>query len=207
MSLRPGENNPGRTYKWYNGTAIYEFGYGMHYTNFTASPSGSLSSSNFSIAQLTSNCSETYKDRCPFQSFRFDITNTGSRASDYSALGFLAGQFGPQPYPKKSLVKYQRLFGITPGSTQTATLDLTLGSLARVDEKGNTVLYPGDYSLMVDTQPLTYVNFTLSGSPYTLDNWPQPPTAGHQESEYFVGGFGTEPVEQSLQSPNSRQGS
>lgn len=198
MSLRPGENNPGRTYKWYNGTAVFEFGYGMHYTNFSAT-APTMSNCNFTISNLMANCTEQYKDRCAFTTLDFEVKNTGSVDSDYVALGFLTGSFGPQPYPKKSLVKYTRLHGVSAGSSQAASLALTLGSLARVDDMGNTVLYPGDYSLMLDTQPLAYVNFTLSGSPAVLDQWPQRPAATHQTSNYFVGGFGTEPLEDPME--------
>ena len=36
MSLRPGPNNPGRTYRWYN-DAVLPYAFGMHYTTFDAS--------------------------------------------------------------------------------------------------------------------------------------------------------------------------
>ncbi|THX06302.1 1,4-beta-D-xylosidase [Aureobasidium pullulans] len=195
MTLRPNETtgSPGRTYKWYNGTAVFEFGYGMHYTNFTADVNP-MAASSYDISALTSNCNETYKDKCAFESVSVNVHNTGSVSSDYVTLGFLAGQFGPSPYPKKSLVSYQRLHSIAGGASATATLDLTLGSLARVDDVGNTVLYPGDYALMIDTMPeKTMVNFTLTGSPVTLDLWPQPPSGGPTipPSDYFYGGYGS----------------
>jgi beta-D-xylosidase 4 len=205
MALRPGTNNPGRTYKWYNGTAIYEFGYGMHYTNFSANITSGLQQS-YAISDLVSSCqnsSETYLYRCPFTSVGIDVTNTGNTSSDYVTLGFLAGSFGPAPQPKKSLVSYQRLFSIASSSAATATLNLTLGSLARVDEQGNKVLYPGNYSLLIDTQPLASYNFTLTGSQTgaILEHWPQPPAnrtaKGIEGYEgYFVGGYGSdqEPV-------------
>jgi beta-D-xylosidase 4 len=68
---------------------------------------------------------------------------------------------------------------------------MTLGSLGRVDETGSRWLYPGDYSLMVDTQPLATANFTLTGSATCLDDWPQPPAPQRQDSDYFVGGYGS----------------
>ncbi|OMP00445.1 hypothetical protein COLO4_12684 [Corchorus olitorius] len=34
MSLRPVENYPGRTYKFFNGSTVYPFGYGLSYTSF-----------------------------------------------------------------------------------------------------------------------------------------------------------------------------
>ncbi|TKX24280.1 putative exo-1,4-beta-xylosidase bxlB [Elsinoe australis] len=123
-----------------------------------------------------------------------NVSNDGDVASDYVTLGFIAGEFGPAPCPRKSLVNYQRLFGIQPGSSQTARLNLTLASLARVDDRGNLVLYPGDYSLLIDTQPLATVNFTLTGDETTIDNWPQPPAARSLASDYFVPGYGSEVV-------------
>ncbi|KAK4545522.1 hypothetical protein LTR36_002872 [Oleoguttula mirabilis] len=200
MSLRPNatSGSPGRTYQWYTGDAVFEYGYGLHYTNFSAeiggsSPSsyGSSSNTSYSISDLMSGCKEKYLDRCAFQTFSVDVKNTGSVASDYVTLGFLAGQHGPSPYPIKRLVAYQRLHNIAAGQQQQAALNVTLGSLARVDDYGNTVLYPGDYALMIDTQPLSFVNFTLTGDEVMLDKWPQPPTPRFQETDYFVGGYGS----------------
>ena len=34
MSLRPVDNYPGRTYKFFNGSTVYPFGYGLSYTKF-----------------------------------------------------------------------------------------------------------------------------------------------------------------------------
>lgn len=87
---------------------------------------------------------------------------------------FITGQYGPQPYPIKQLVAYERLFNVTGGSSQTASLNITLGSLARRDEQGNAVLYPGDYALLVDVPTQATYNFTLTGSQTTIDHWPQP---------------------------------
>lgn len=193
MTLRPNETtgSPGRTYMWYTGKPVYPFGYGIHYTNFSVAVSNSTSSSSYSISSLMSSCTESYKDRCTFKTFDVDVKNIGSVTSDYVTLGFLAGTHGPAPYPQKRLVAYQRLHNVTCGGMQTASLNLTLGSLARVDDMGNKVLYPGDYALLIDTQPLAMVNFTLTGDSVMLDEWPQPPAARSQTSDYFVGGYGS----------------
>ncbi|KAJ4400986.1 hypothetical protein N0V91_008240 [Didymella pomorum] len=198
MGLRPSENNPGRTYKWYNDTPVFEFGFGMHYTNFSAEIAPMNQS--YSISELVSRCpniNSTNLASCAHVSVPVKITNTGDIASDYVTLGFLAGNFGPVPQPKKSLVSYQRLFNIAPGASSTAMLNLTLASLVRADEMGNKVLYPGDYSLQIDNGPLTMGNFTLTGDQMTLENWPQPPanrtSAGVSGVEgYFVAGYGSE---------------
>ncbi|KAF2100043.1 putative xylan 1,4-beta-Xylosidase [Rhizodiscina lignyota] len=203
MSLRPGPNNPGRTYRWYTGKPIAEFGFGLHYTNFSVSiPSKAIHGSSFDIAQLMRSCnghhgygssSVKYKDQCPFAQIPVHVKNIGdSVTSDYVTLGFLAGSFGPRPYPKKTLVSYQRLHDIAPGDTATATLNITLGSLSRVAENGDRVLYPGEYEMLIDVQPMAKLAFRLTGELVTLDKWPQPPKAKNQTSDgYFVGGWGS----------------
>ena len=156
---------------------MFEFGYGLHYTNFTASlPTGNPT---YSISSLLSgNSTATYKDLIPFKSIPVIVANTGLVSSDYVVLGFLSGSFGPTPYPLRSLVAYTRLHNITAGCSQTGNLNLTLGSLARADDSGDMVLYPGDYSLVIDTDAKAVWNFTLSGSAATLDAWPEPPAFG-----------------------------
>jgi beta-D-xylosidase 4 len=198
MAMRPGKNNPGRTYKWYNGSVVYEFGHGLHYTNFSADIASDIRES-YAISDLVSGCNNTgpFLERCPFTSMDVRVSNDGHTSSDYVTLGYITGTFGPAPHPKKSLVSYQRLFNIAGGDSDTATLNLTLASLARVDEMGNKVLYPGDYSLLIDNTPLTSVNFTLTGDEAMLDEWPQPPASRTRKGvsgfeEYFVGGYGSE---------------
>ena len=197
MTLRPNSTtgSPGRTYQWYNTKPVFEYGYGLHYTTFAASIQGGNStgsnSGSYSISDLMSDCNEKYMDKCAFGPISVDIQNSGSTTSDYVALGFLTGSHGPEPFPIKRLVSYTRVHNITAGSTSTAKLGMTLGSLARVDERGNTVLYPGDYALMIDTQPLAMMNFTLTGDAVVLDEWPRPPAPQQQTSNYFVGGYGS----------------
>ncbi|KAK6072998.1 glycoside hydrolase family 3 protein [Seiridium cupressi] len=129
MGLRPDETsgNPGRTYQWY-GDATVPFGYGLHYTSFGLSLDGDGESS-WEISDLLDGCEENYKDLCSFQSVAVTVKNTGAVTSDFTTLGFIAGEYGPSPYPIKQLVAYQRSFGVAAGLTTTAYLNLTLGSL------------------------------------------------------------------------------
>lgn len=200
MALRPDTDIgfPGRTYRWYNGAAVFEFGFGLHYTSFSANISLPSTENSFDISTLTSNCTEEYMDLCHFASVPVSITNTGKVTSDYSALLFLKGNFGPAPYPLKTLVSYGRVHNISSSATVETTLNLTLGSLSRVDETGNRVLYPGSYSLLLDVEPgLASLNFTLTGDAATLDEWPALPAdrTGTGPAEvsggYFVGGYGS----------------
>ncbi|KAF1989469.1 glycoside hydrolase family 3 protein [Aulographum hederae CBS 113979] len=205
MSLRPGPNNPGRTYMWYTGTPIFEFGFGLHYTNFTASiesaTTNTTMTANTTTTDLIATCKALnppppYLDRCPFTTLPITITNTGTVTSDYSTLAFLSGSFGPSPRPNKSLVAYQRLHDIAPGESKIAMLNLTLASLSRVDESGNRVLYPGEYRVRIDVgEGVAEWGFTLGGEEVVLDEWPQPPAReGGGETplgDYFLGDFGS----------------
>jgi beta-D-xylosidase 4 len=174
MALRPSSSYPGRTYRWYK-DAVFSFGHGLHYATFDVSVQAFPTT--FSIADIMASCSgdALYIDLCPFPSVSVSITNTGPRASDYVALGFLAGDFGPAPMPIKTLATYKRAFDIQPGETQTLALDWKVESLARVDQSGNRVLYPGTYTLLLDQPTLANLTFTLTGEEMILDKWPQPP--------------------------------
>lgn len=196
MSLRPNATtgNPGRTYMWYN-QSVVDFGFGLHYTNFATSVESSSSSDNssssFAISDLTKDCHEKYPDLCPFRTVPITVRtvpitvrNTGNVTSDFVTLGFMAGAHGPEPRPIKKLVAYERLFAVTGGASATAHLNLTLGSLGRHSEAGDLVVYPGEYSLLVDVPTQAMWNFTLTGDELTLEQWPQGPQQRAYQNVY-----------------------
>ena len=175
MTLRPSEGNPGRTYKWYD-DHVQPFGFGLHYTTFEASfGSESALEKTYEISDLLGDCTSKYLDLCPFDDIHISVKNTGEVASDFVALLFLAGEHGPAPYPLKDLVGYTRVKGLEPGDTRDVVVGLRLGELARVDEKGNTVLYPGTYEVLLDVPTQATATFELVGEAETLIEFPQPP--------------------------------
>ncbi|KAI0319841.1 beta-xylosidase [Amylostereum chailletii] len=177
MNLRPSNSSPGRTYKWYTGTPVFEFGSGLHYTTFELSwTKDRTPPPSFDIQRLTraANASSVaHVDLAPFFTFSVDVKNAGKVQSDYVALLFANTTAGPQPAPLKELVGYGRVKGVEPGKTATAKLEVTLGSIARVDEKGNRVLYPGKYSVWVDTTGEILREFELTGSSEQISGFPQ----------------------------------
>ena len=174
MSLRPGSGNPGRTYKWYSQTPVIEFGTGLHYTDFDLRWTAGTGKTSFNIQELIGASSTDWDvlEKKQFTTFHVSVTNTGHTASDYVALLFLKTTAGPTPAPIKSLVSYTRVHAISARSSRTALLPVTLGSLARVDENGNTNIYPGEYSLELDVPNRLTFNFTLTGNTATLEEWP-----------------------------------
>ncbi|KAF8165129.1 beta-xylosidase [Crassisporium funariophilum] len=175
MTLRPSSTNPGRTYKWYQDSAVFEFGHGLHFTTFSLgwqkTPAAKYQIKDFKINPHAKNL-----DLNVFDTFSVAVKNTGKVTSDYVALLFLSGTGGPAPQPKKELVSYSRLHSVKAGGQATASLKVTLGSIARADTQGNLWVYSGSYTLTVDTgtgvKPLTH-SFDLVGNSVQISNWPQ----------------------------------
>ncbi|KAK4240451.1 putative exo-1,4-beta-xylosidase bxlB [Achaetomium macrosporum] len=189
MTLRPSSSSsgsPGRTYRWYPTNAtVLPFGFGLHYTSFRAQ-FGEFATLDFpNTSSLLSGCADMpYRDLCPFppqMPLSVWVSNQGNVTSDYVALVFVAGEFGPRPYPAKTLVGYTRLRGIRPGETVAGIVEVKVGDLARVDEQGNRVLYPGRYRLVLDVDHSgagsDEVEFGVGGGEeevVVLDEFPQP---------------------------------
>ena len=172
MSLRPSSTSPGRTYRWY-GSAVQPFGFGLHYTTFE--PSFAAEKLEYDIQDILSKCSAQFPDTCVAPPLDVVVSNKGNRTSPYVALAFIKGEAGPKPYPRKTLVSYARVRDVKGGEKRAVKLPLTLGSLARVDAMGNTVLYPGEYTVLLDEPTKAEVKLTLKGKETVLDKWPQPP--------------------------------
>ncbi|KAI8628969.1 glycoside hydrolase family 3 protein [Xylariaceae sp. FL1651] len=175
MSLRPSSANPGRTYKWYNKPVI-PFGFGLHYTIFEAAfKKDDVAKKQYAIDDIVNNCKLRYLDLCEFDPVTVSIKNTGNVTSDFVALAFLSGEYGPEPYPIKELAAYTRIKDIKAGTKIETNLVMKLGELARVNENGNTVLYPGKYNVLLDVPTQDQITFELTGEPKVLINFPQPP--------------------------------
>jgi beta-D-xylosidase 4 len=172
MNLRPGGSNPGRTYRWFS-SPVQPFGYGLHYTSFKVSLGTYIPS--IPIQSLLASCKNKFPDTCALPSLPVEIENMGNRTSDFVALAFIKSTNGPKPYPLKTLAAYHRIRDIKVGATARASLDWTLANVARHDENGNTVLYPGTYEIVLDEPAQARLQFTLTGNQTVLDKWPAPP--------------------------------
>ncbi|KAG5723402.1 putative exo-1,4-beta-xylosidase bxlB [Termitomyces sp. T112] len=174
MSLRPSATNPGRTYKWYQGTPVFEFGHGLHYTTFNVQWQHTPPT-QYNIASLISDASsDSPLDLATFDTFDITVQNTGKVTSDYVALLFVNSTAGPAPHPNKQLVSYSRLHQLAGGSNSSASLSVTLGSIARADTEGNMWIFNGSYQLNVDTGPALLTHqFDLVGQSVQITHWPQ----------------------------------
>ncbi|KAJ7079134.1 glycoside hydrolase family 3 protein [Mycena belliarum] len=179
MNLRPNKQtgNPGRTYKWYTGKPVVEYGFGLHYTTFNlqwqARPAAV-----YDIARLLANAGDAaHLDLGAFDTFSVAVRNTGHTTSDFVALMFVKGSAGPAPHPNKALVGYARVHSVGAGEVAVARISVSIGSIARTDEGGNAWLYPGAYTMSVDVPERLTHNFVLIGAPVRLTDFPAPPPA------------------------------
>ncbi|KAF5861944.1 hypothetical protein ETB97_012343 [Aspergillus alliaceus] len=175
MGLRPNGSNPGQTYMWYTGRPVYAFGHGLFYTNFnTTGARARADRTSFNIGEVLGEPHPGYKlaEQRPLFNFTVEVRNTGHRVSDYTAMAFVNTTAGPAPYPNKWLVGFDRLGAVEPGSSRTLSIPVSIDSLARTDELGNRVLYPGRYEVALNNEREVVWAFTLTGEEAVLLKWP-----------------------------------
>ncbi|KAL4768431.1 Exo-1,4-beta-xylosidase bxlB [Aspergillus nidulans var. acristatus] len=171
MNLRPGTDNPGRTYRWYE-DAVLPFGFGLHYTTFNVS----WVKKAFGPYDTATLAKGNNPDSNVVDTFSLAVTNTGDAASDYVALVFAsAPDVGAQPAPIKTLVGYSRASLIKPGETRKVDVEVTVAPLTRGTEDGRVVLHPGKYTLLVDVNDeYPTAKFEIKGDVQVLEEFPLP---------------------------------
>ena len=180
--------SPGRGYRFYTGTPVFEFGAGLSYTSFAVSSAGMQRGSGhssgarlqvhiqdvMSAAELAGHTGAAeYDVSYPAVSYEVTVTNTGSATSDVVVLGFLSAanlsldtrsSSGISP-PLSQLFNYERVSALSPGNSSTVLLTQSLSSLALFDEYGHSWLVPGVYEVWIGG---------------TSDKNSAPPSARHQ---------------------------
>jgi beta-glucosidase len=142
----------GRTYRYFEGTPLFPFGYGLSYTTFSYSDvkvPNQVAAGSPLVAEAT-------------------ITNTGKMAGDEVAQLYLtfpkvAGA------PLKALRGFQRIH-LEPGAKQTVKFELNPRDMSMVTEAGDPVVAEGAYTLSIGggqpgtAAPVVTGNFNVQGT-------------------------------------------
>ena len=124
-------NMEGHTYRYFRGTPLYPFGFGLSYTTF-AYGQGKLSKTSVPAGQGV-------KVTVP-------VTNTGSRAGDEVVQVYVKALDNPDA-PIKSLKGFQRV-SIKPGATAKVTVEIAPDAFAYYDGEDGLAIKPGKYQIL-----------------------------------------------------------
>jgi beta-glucosidase len=131
----------GRTYRYFTGTPVYPFGYGLSYTRFAYAPLKVQPAAGGAQNGLHVST---------------ELSNTGQRAGDEVAQFYLSFPAVPG-VPKIALRGFQRVT-LAPGERRTVAFDLSPRDLSAVTPDGVRQVMAGDYRVSVGSgQPGTGV--------------------------------------------------
>ncbi|MFP5227588.1 MAG: glycoside hydrolase family 3 C-terminal domain-containing protein [Acidobacteriota bacterium] len=140
-----------RTYRYFTGKPLYPFGYGLSYTTFA-----------FSDVKAP----HEVEAGQPVQ-LEADVKNTGSVAGDEVVEVYLTQPHGYET-PIHELAAFTRVH-LEAGATTHVGLTLEPRNLAQVDEQGNRIILPGQYTVSLgggqpdSSAPTQTATFTITG--------------------------------------------
>jgi hypothetical protein len=152
MSMRPSSTNPGRTYKFYTGQPIFEFGFGLSYTTFSYVWYNDSTSVSYSIQSLMK--TNSAKRNFLMQLFRVNVTNTGMMDGDDVVLAYVTPpqvlRDGQTP-PIKQLFGFERVH-LNVNETKQVFFTFNIETLFAIARDGSKWLHPGDYHILIGSQ-------------------------------------------------------
>lgn len=140
MNMRPVNGSPGRTYRFFNGNAVYTFGYGLSYSDFQYA---FVSDMDIQISQFANDCTTV----------RLIVRNAGEKAGDNSVLWFFAPpNAGQNGRPIRSLREFEKLENIPPSQSREIDICLRPDMFQLADEHGEFGVVLGEWTLIVGDQ-------------------------------------------------------
>ena len=157
MRMRPSSTNPGRTYKFYTGTPVYEFGSGLSYTTFAYSTDSAMMAASIPLETRRN----AHGDRLVLTSIRVNVTNTGQRAGDDVVLAFVT----PPATVKEQIVPFKQLFGfqrihLAVNQTMDVFFPFAVRAALTVHEDGSKWVQSGLYRITIGQQHLHTIRLT-----------------------------------------------
>ncbi|CAK9313088.1 unnamed protein product [Citrullus colocynthis] len=163
MRADPSTEYPGRTYRFYNGPKVYEFGYGLSYSNylyeFTSVTESKLHLSNPTASQPAKSSgsiryrlvSELDKKFCESRAVNVTVgvRNDGEMAGKHSVLLFVKPSKPINGSPVKQLVGFKRVEINAGGRSEIEFLLSPCEHVSKANEEGLMIIEEGSYSLVV----------------------------------------------------------
>jgi hypothetical protein len=149
--------NPGRTHRFYTGSAVVPFGFGLSYTSFKYSASSDYSSISLAPvhqmlvktaeAGLTFPSSKMLLDSAPLVTYNVNVTNTGSMDADDVVLGFLVPPgAGKDGVPLQTLFGFERIH-VKAGETVSVNIYPSLVDFTHTLLDGTKVPITGEWTV------------------------------------------------------------
>ena len=138
----------GRTYCYFQGKALYPFGYGLSYTDFA-----------YSSLQIPRKCNQTDKE------IKVEVTvkNKGKLAGEEVVQLYISHPGQKVLVPLASLKGFQRVH-LKAGESKKLVFLLSDRDLACVDENGHLTMLPGDISIFIGgSSPVPTLTDSLTG--------------------------------------------
>jgi len=123
----------GRTYRYFRGEPLYQFGYGLSYTTFAYA--------NLQLSARTIVPGESL-------TVQVDVENTGERAGDEVVQLYITDVAASVPVPVRQLAGFKRI-SLAPGEVKTVTFTVASRQMALIDDTGRRVIEPGAFQVAV----------------------------------------------------------
>jgi beta-D-xylosidase 4 len=154
MQMRPSPTNPGRTYKFYTGQAVYQFGDGLSYTSFSYTWNNDTLNSPYSIENLI-------KNQTIISLVRVNVTNTGDMDGDDVVLAYvtLPSMSDGEIVPFKQLFGFKRVH-LAINETKDIFFPFTIQTATSIARDGTKWLHPGLYHITIGRQRMFAIELT-----------------------------------------------
>jgi hypothetical protein len=176
MRMRPDPSSgyPGRTYRFYTGPKVYEFGYGLSYSkysyNFIYAKNNNLHINQSSTHSILENSetiryklvSELDEETCKAMSVsvKLGVTNNGNMVGKHPVLLFVKHKKERNGNPVKQLVGFESVT-VEAGKKGEVGFEVNVcDHLSRANESGVKLIEEGDYLLSVGEEEYS-INVTL----------------------------------------------
>ncbi|KAJ4825359.1 hypothetical protein Tsubulata_024246 [Turnera subulata] len=171
---------PGRTYKFFNGSAVFPFGYGLSYTKFNYALKSAVKSKQIKLNKFQ-HCysikygNDSHNPTCPSIriddmdckdhkiEFEVEVQNTGSRDGSDVVIAYSKPPQGILATHIKQVIGFQRVFVPAGGSKKVRFVLNLCNSLHVVDYNAYTVLPSGGHTITIGEDIVSFpldVNFS-----------------------------------------------